>query len=160
MAHVFRRPFDYALRAPRPRLPSKVAANNYVLTADAGTFTLTGTAAAVKKGYRLSAASASFSLSGSAANLERATEYPCRVVCSRRYRRSLKRAYLTAESGSFAGRNAGGPETRREVSAEAGAFALSGADVAFLGSPPQAKQASPLRNRRRRTYGLSAERII
>lgn len=85
-----------------------VGAAAYTLTADAGTFALTGVAAALRAARTLTAASGTFALTGNAANL-------------------LYGRKLAAGAGSFAltGNDATFPRTYR-LAAAAGAYALTG----------------------------------
>lgn len=86
----------------------------YTLTADSGTFALTGTAASLLVGRKLTADAGSYALTGQAAN-------------------TLFGRKLTAEAASFVltGTDAA-LKAGRLLSAEAGAFALTGADATLV----------------------------
>lgn len=102
----------------------------YTLTADSGTFTLTGTAASLEVGRVLSAASGSFALTGTAASLEVGREVNADsgtfTLAGQDASLEVGRR-LVAESGTFtfSGQTAG-LFVGRELSAESGAFTLSG----------------------------------
>lgn len=91
--------------------------STYTLTADAGSYALTGTAANLEYGRALDAAAGSFTLSGTDASLE--------------YGYSL-----TAEAGSFAlsGQDAA-LEFGYALDAEAGSYALTGQDATLTYTP-------------------------
>lgn len=87
---------------------------DYSLAVDSGTFTLTGTAAGLNRGYPLTASAGSFTLTGAAV--------------------TFPRAYvLAAGSGSYAlSGTAATLAYGRVMAAGSGSFALSGTSVAFV----------------------------
>jgi hypothetical protein len=85
----------------------------YTLTAEAGSYAITGTAAGLRAARRILAEAGAYSLTGTAANL-----------------RLTKR--IAAESGSYSiTGTAAGFRASRRISAEAGAYSITGFDVAF-----------------------------
>ena len=89
----------------------------YTLTADSGSFALTGTAASLLAGRKLAADAGSFTLTGTAAN-------------------TLFGRKLTAEAASFALTGADAAlKAGRLLSAEAGSFALTGTDATLTYEP-------------------------
>lgn len=89
----------------------------YTLTADSGSFALTGTAASLLAGRKLTADAGSFTLTGTGAN-------------------TLFGRKLTAEAASFALTGADAAlKAGRLLSAEAGSFALTGTDATLTYEP-------------------------
>lgn len=87
---------------------------NVTLTADAGSYTLTGTAADLFRGINVSATAGSYTVTGAEADL-------------------LKAFKLAAESGSFAIAGTGAGVTHdHNLAAAAGAFSITGMDAALL----------------------------
>lgn len=106
----------------------------FTLTAESGTFTITGTAASLEYGRRLDAASGSVALTGTAASLEygRALSAASGTVVITGTDATLTYSaagnkVLTAESGAFAiTGTAASLEAGRKVSAESGSVVITG----------------------------------
>jgi len=123
--------------------PEYITTGAKILAADAGSFALTGTVAALKKGYRLSAESGSFSQAGTAATLKAARKV---VAVTGSFALTdtaagVKKGYkIGAEAGSYGlTGTAAALKKGRTLVADAGSFAVTGTDSSF-----------------KRTYRLSA----
>lgn len=107
----------------------------YTLTADVGTFTVTGTATALEYGRKMVAASGSVAITGTAASLE----YNRRLVASSGSFTITgtdanfgSGKFLTASAGSYTiSGTAAGLRAARRLAAEAGAVAVTGFDAAL-----------------------------
>lgn len=134
------------------------APSGVTLTADPGSYSLTGTAASLEQGYSLSAESGTFTLSGTSANLlegSKITADPGSYSLSGQAASLLQGYEVSADAGSYSqsGANAdliaglklpaeagayivtgqiAGLEQGYEVSAESGVYSLSGTDAAFV----------------------------
>jgi hypothetical protein len=105
------------------------------LTADAGSFTLTGQDASLTQALRLDGAAGSFALTGQDATLDwdqKLTADAGSFSLSGQTANLLKNRTLTSDAGSFSltGQTAN-LLTARKVTADAGSFTLSGQDVTF-----------------------------
>jgi len=115
---------------------------NYTLTADSGSFTLTGTDANLEYGRKLAADSGSFAVTGTDANLEFGRELIADSGAFSVTGTDANLEYgrrLSADSGAFAltGTDAN-LEFGRLLSADSGAFALTGTDATLIKGTPGA----------------------
>ena len=102
-------PFSYDIEYGR-------SLTDYILTADSGSYAITGTLADLLKGYLIAAASGSYSISGSDADLIYSSGYN-----------------LTAEAGSYLiSGTAAALKYARIMTAESGAYILTGSVVELL----------------------------
>lgn len=110
-------------------------ATNYTLTCDVGAYTLTGVAAALRRGYSMAAATGAYSLTGQAATISRGYRVACDVGAYTLAGHDATLTYvpgtanytLTCETGAYAltGFDAITSLGRRLV-AEVGAYSLTG----------------------------------
>lgn len=113
---------------------------SYSLTADAGSYTLTGQAAGTKFGRKLVAGQGTYTLTGSAASLLEGHVITC---AQGSYTLTGSTAYadyaITCASGSYTlSGQAAGTKAARKLAAAQGAYTLTGQDVALLYTTPGA----------------------
>ena len=129
---------SYPLTIPRrPRgFAADVAAQAFVITADSGTYFLTGTAANTLKGSLISTASGSYTLSGTAATLNKGFTL---IADAGAYALTgataalLKGSRVAADAGSYAITGTAATLARvLTLVADAGAYAITGSTVNFL----------------------------
>jgi hypothetical protein len=118
------------------------ATGAFSISADAGSFSIAGTAASLEYGHRLAADSGSYSISGTAASLEVGREV---AADSGSYAISGTAASLlvgrevAADSGSLSiGGTAASLEYGHVIAAAAGAYSISGADATLTHTQPGA----------------------
>ena len=111
------------------------AGGAFTLTADPGSFAITGTAASLEFGRRLDAAAGSFAVTGTAASLEKGFEVaadPGAYTITGTAATLQRTARLSADSGAFSiTGTAASLEKGFELAADPGAFAISGTAATF-----------------------------
>lgn len=124
---------DNASNDPELVVAYTVGGTNYTLTADAGSFSITGTAANLERNLKVVANTGSYVITGTAANLERSLKVVANAGSYSITGTAANLGYnrkVVADTGTFliTGANAN-LESSREVFAESGSVIITGTDA-------------------------------
>lgn len=123
---------------PGRRVFFDISSGALTITADPGAYTVTGTAATLKKGSVVTADPGSYALSGTAADLEKGsllTAVPGSYAISGTAATLSKTINLTADPGAYAISGTTAALTAaRELNADSGAYAINGTDATLIKS--------------------------